>query len=182
MRGIVKSLLVLSTFSTTCFGISIAFFIKAGLTIEVVCLLVCAFLLGILGWLLVLQIKNVGEAMPIQIKKIESNDSIIIPFMATYFVPAMIKIKIEDALWTYAGTIVLILIGLTVSYLPIHPILRAVGFRFYKCETHQGLVITVIAKRNIRDAAALKNVIRVSENLFIEKENNESFCFNYLPR
>lgn len=109
-----------------------------------------------------------GEIIPISIKKIESFDSLIIPFVTSNAIPAIMKAFGMSMVALRYTVVAIFALSFIVSYAPTHLILILFGFKFYKCETNDGLVLTLICKRNIRNIDTIRSVIRISENLYLE--------------
>lgn len=126
-------------------------------------------LLSFLSWLIVLGIRAMGETMYIEnIKKIESKDNAVVPFIASFSAPSLLKIFDFDFSIIRIAFIAIVIFGFIVSYVPVHPILRIIGFHFYKAETDDGIVFTLVTNRAIRNKDSIREVIRVSENLYFE--------------
>ena len=53
------------------------------------------------------------------------------------------------------------------SILP-NPVLRVLGYRFYKAETANGVVYTLITQRDLLDPRHVKTVKRISGSMLLE--------------
>lgn len=102
-------------------------------------------------------------------KKIESTDYFLIVFLAAYFAPIimrMVEINFD---------VILIVLGLLMAvlwvmpYIPSHPLMYLFKYKFYKVESDNGVVYTLISKRNIRDPKTIKEVILISNHMIMEK-------------
>lgn len=160
---------MISSFSPTLLVLGILEISKTGLGLEPISCIVAFILLSLLGWLILLGAESEGEALNINLKKIEPNDSLVIPFVVT-FIPSVLRALNVDLMAVQGCLLGLFMLGLVVSYIPIHPVLRMFGYRFYKSETEGGSVVTIIAQREVRDKDSIKSVVKISENLFIERK------------
>jgi len=169
MRKIIRSALFTSAFSPILLVFGIILYAKVGFALESVSTFIAFILLSFIGWLIILGVEKQGEALRVQIKKFESNDSFIVPFLFSYSTPAFLRFFDLEIGLIGKITLALFIIGMVLSYFPIHPVLRCLGYRFYKCETDAGSVITIIVKRDVRKKETFKSVVRITENLFIER-------------
>lgn len=113
-------------------------------------------------------VKNQGESFNIQAKKVESNDFMLLAFIGSYLLPFVLKGA--DVSFNSIA-IVLTVLGLVlwlISSLPAHPLLRIMKFRFYKFETSNGMVYTLISNREIRDPREIGLVKKISQNMLME--------------
>ena len=54
------------------------------------------------------------------------------------------------------------------SSLPAHPLMRVMKFKFYKIESSNGVVYTLVSKRAILDPRDIGLVKRISPNMLME--------------
>lgn len=170
MKSFVKSTLFMTSFSPIFLLLGAVLIIK-GSIVQGVSSLTIFVLFSILGWLLVVGAEKYGERLPITLKEIESNDSIVIPYLFSYCVPGALKYFDFGNGLVWAAIGIIYVIGMTISYFPAHPVLKFLGYSFYKCKTDSGNVVTIIARRQVRKKETLNSVVRVAENLFVEAKN-----------
>ncbi len=129
-------------------------------------------IIGLIGSMIPLAImklvKSHGESFRIQAKKIESNDFMLLAFVGSYLLPLVLKgtdlsVNAIAAILTAAGVVLWL-----ISSLPAHPLLRVMRFRFYKFESSNGVIYTLITKREIRDPREIGVVKRISQNMLME--------------
>ena len=170
MRNYLKTLLFLSAFSPALITLSYVRYDAHGLRTETTILAT----LGIIGFLsstvIIKFLNKKCESFRVIVKKVESNDFMLVVFVASYLTPLVVKCadisfnKIMAIL-----SIIALLFWLTNS-LPAHPLLRLFRFRFYKVELFNGMVYTLISKREIRDPSQITLVKKVSETMLVENE------------
>ncbi|WP_155301067.1 hypothetical protein [Cupriavidus necator] len=104
-------------------------------------------------------------------KKIESNDFMLLAFIGSYLLPLISK---ATDLSVNGVTFILAILGIVMwltASIPVHPLLRAFRFRFYKIESSSGMVYTLITRREIRDPREIRAVKKLSETMIMEDEN-----------
>ena len=168
MRKSIHSLLFISAFSPSLLILSLLNESDSHYKLESLMLLVLFVLFSLLAWLIVVGIQRLGESLPIKVKNIETKKSLLVPFLATLIFPGIMR-----TLETDFNVIKLILVclfcsGFVLSYMPIHPILRLVGYRFYKLETEKGCRAALITKRPNANSEDIRSVIRITDNLLFE--------------
>jgi hypothetical protein len=109
-----------------------------------------------------------GETFPITLKKVEANDALMLSIVASYFLPVLAK-----AIDITVGTVVALLaiVGLVLwmmSSIPANPLMRLLGYRFYKAEAANGVVYTLITQRDLLDPKQVKTVKRLSGSMLVE--------------
>jgi hypothetical protein len=109
-----------------------------------------------------------GETFPITLKKVEANDTLMLGIVATYFVPFIgkaIDITVGAVLAMLAlGALVLWMM----SAIPANPVMRVLGYRFYKAEAANGVVYTLITQRDLLDPKQVRTVKRISGSMLLE--------------
>lgn len=168
MRPILRTTLFLSAFSPSLLTLAYVKYAEHGLTGEFYQLLI----VGVLGVLLSLAILKLteaeGEIFPIEAKKIESNDSMLLAFVASYSLPLIMKgLDLSFNSIALATACIGGILWLT-SSLPTHPILRLIKWRFYKIESSKGVVYTLITKRNLIRPSEIKFVRKISESMLLD--------------
>jgi len=135
------------------------------------------FQLGIIGLIgsaipfaIMMLIKKQGEDFQIQVKKIESNDFMLLAFIGSYLLPLVLKgtdvsVNAIAAILAIAGMVLWLM-----SSLPAHPLMRAMKFKFYKIESSNGVVYTLVSKRAILDPKDICLVKRISPNMLMEDD------------
>lgn len=168
MRNWVRTLLFLSAFSPCLVTIALSRIWDRGLTWD------SAYYLffGLLGILTVRYVVDAirwhSESFPFIAKKIEANDALMLGVVATYFIPF-----IGRASDLTVGTVLLIVAGLfsvlwmSTSILP-SPVMRILGYRFYKAESEHGVVYTLITQRDLLDPRAVTQVKKISNSMLVE--------------
>lgn len=72
-----------------------------------------------------------------------------------------------------AIAVILTIVGMVLwlmNSLPAHPLLRAMRFKFYKIESSNGVVFTLVSKRVILDPRDIGPVKRISPNMLMEDD------------
>lgn len=170
MRNSLKTLLFLSAFSPVFLTLAYIRYEMHGMQIDVIQL---AFI-GVIGTTIPLMIMKLltrsSESVAFSAKKIESNDFMLLAFVASYFVPIILKASDINMVATILVTGTIAIILWLVSSIPSHPLLRAFKFRFYKVESASGVVYTLISKRDILDPKEIKNVKKISSSMLMESK------------
>lgn len=171
MRNWLRALLFTSAFSPALLSLAYVRYDTFGWCTDVLQLIV----IGLIGTLLPLAIMRLvakhGEVISIQVKKLESNDVLLIGFMASYVFPLAAKgveMTISGIVWSLFGIFVMMWLCTSV---PAHPLLRIFRFRFYKLESSTGVVYTFIARREIHDPREIKAVKKISRTMLVEAED-----------
>lgn len=170
MRKINKAFLVASCFSPMFLVYSISAYQDQGLSIDVISAASLFLLLSILGWVVVFGIEKQGERMKIRISKVESYDSLplAITSIGTWLTPGILKYFGTGIDTIRIGLIFAFLVGLSITYIPSHPILTILRYKFYKITTSDTHVVTYISKRDLRDVSKPITVIRVTEFMYFD--------------
>ncbi|MBE5213028.1 hypothetical protein IG605_007855 [Pectobacterium quasiaquaticum] len=168
MKDWLRTILFLSAFSPVLLTMAYVRYDIYGWRMDVVQLIIIGLLGTLLPFIIIKLIKSQGESLSIQVKKIESNDFMLLAFIFSYFSPIILK-----AADVSINTIMLILsfIGIIlwlISSLPSHPLLRIMKFKFYKIESSNGVVYILISKRDILDPKEVNRVKKISRHMLIE--------------
>lgn len=168
MRSGLKSLLFVSAFSPSLISVGVArllsevmlwsgiYYVTAGL-MGTLCVI---YILSALKWH--------GEEFPFQAKKIESNDALLFGVVFSYIVPFFVRAA-DLTLGIVVALIAIVWILFWITDAPIpSPLMRLLGFRFYKAESANGMVYTLITTKQINDPADVKFVKRVSAHMLME--------------
>ncbi|WP_320151137.1 hypothetical protein [uncultured Tolumonas sp.] len=169
MKNWLRTLLFISAFSPAFLSLAYVRYDLHGLTTDVIQLIFIG-LVGLSFPVLILKlVKRHGESFIIQIKKIESNDFMLLGFIFSYISPFILRgadISLNTIMFI---VLVLCIILWTINTLPSHPLLRFLKFRFYKVESSSGVVYILIARREILDPKQIKSVRKISSAMLIEE-------------
>lgn len=170
MRDWLRTVLFLSALSPALITLAYVRYDVHGWSIDV-------FQLGIIGLLgsaipfaIMMLVKKQGEAFQIQVKKVESNDFMLLAFIGSYLLPLVLKgtdvsVNAIAAILVIAGMVLWLM-----SSLPAHPLMRTMRFKFYKIESSNGVVYTLVSKRAILDPRDIGIVKRISPNMLMEED------------
>ncbi|KIF51453.1 hypothetical protein [Vibrio owensii] len=169
MRNSLKTIFFLSSFSPTLLALAIVRYLISGDDI-LFYQLIFVFLLGIVLFFLIFKlVKNQGERISFNAKKVESTDYFLLVFLAAYAAPIVMRM-VELNFKVISIILTLLLVTLWVlQYIPFHPLMYLFKYRFYKTKSDSGVVYTLISKRNIRDPKTVKQVISISDSMIMEK-------------
>jgi hypothetical protein len=169
MRNSLKTILFLSSFSPTLLALATVRYFVSGADM-LFYQLVSIFIMGLMLFALIFKlIIKQGETINFKAKKVESTDYFLVIFLAAYTAPIimrMVELNFE---------IISIVVGLLMAslwvmpYIPSHPLMYLLKYRFYKIESDNGVVYILISKRNIRDPKTIKEVKLISNNMLMEK-------------
>ncbi|QOL14350.1 MULTISPECIES: hypothetical protein [Dickeya] len=170
MRDWLRTLFFLSAFSPVLLTMAYVRYDMHGWRMDVLQLVIIGVLGTSIPFIIIKLIKSQGECLYIKAKKLESNDSMLLAFVFSYFSPIILKTADVSI-----NTIMLILaiIGIILwlmSSLPSHPLLRVMRFKFYKIESSNGVVYTLISRRDIIDPKEINRVRKISRHMLIEDE------------
>lgn len=129
--------------------------------------------IGLIGttipFAIMMLIRKQGEAFKIQIKKIESNDFMLLAFIGSYLLPLILR-GTDVSVNAIASILAIAAMVLwLMSSLPAHPLLRLMSFKFYKIEASNGVVYTLISRRAILDPRNVDLVKKISPTMLIEE-------------
>jgi hypothetical protein len=168
MRNGLKALLFLSAFSPALVSVGAARLISGGQFWDAIYYVVAGAMGSLSAVYILAALKWHGESFPFQAKKIESNDALLLGIIATYIFPFFLR-----AADITVGIVIGILIALWVVFwftdAPTpSPLLRILGLRFYKVESINGMVYTLIARREILDPSNVKMVKKISGSMLLK--------------
>lgn len=127
-------------------------------------------MLGLVLFCLIFQlVMTQGEKISFNAKKVESTDYFLLVFLAAYTAPIVMRM-VELNFRVISIILGLLMVTLWIlPYIPSHPLMYLLKYRFYKVESDSGVVYTLISKRNIRDPKSIKQVIAISDSMLMEK-------------
>ena len=170
MRDWLRTVLFLSAFSPALITMAYVRYDVHGWGTDVLQLGIIGLIGSMIPFAIIALVKTHGEAFNINAKKVESNDFMLLAFIGSYLLPLVLK-GAEVSVNAIAVVLVITAAILwLVSSLPAHPLLRAMSFKFYKIESSNGMVYTLIAKREILDPKDIGFVKRISKNMLMEVE------------
>jgi hypothetical protein len=168
MRNGLKATLFVAAFSPALVSIGLARLFSGSPVWDAVYYIFagCAGSLAVVYILTALKWK--GEAFPFIAKKIESNDVLIIGVVVTYILPFFMRAtEITFGIIGLFALIAAVISWFTDVTVP-SPLLRMFGYRFYKAEAANGMIYTLITKRDILDPRDVKLVKRISGSMLLE--------------
>lgn len=168
MRNWLKTLLFASAFSPALLTLAYARYDAQGWDALVMQFLIVGAIGCAIPPLIVLMLARMGESIPFQAKKIESNDFMLLAFVGSYLVPLISRASEMKFGYAVIVTIVLVAILWTTSDIPSHPLIRLLRFRFYKVESSSGAVYVLLSKRAIHDPKSIVAVKKISESMMME--------------
>lgn len=168
MRNSLKTVLFVSAFSPSLISVALARIWDRGPSWESAYYGVAGLLGALSARYIIDALRWHGETFSFSAKKIESNDALMLGVIATYFIPfigkaADITIGIILIFLALACTA----LWFSSSILP-NPLLRVLGYRFYKVESANGVVYTVIAQRDLLSPGDIRKVKRISGSMLVE--------------
>ncbi|MGF1689702.1 hypothetical protein [Photobacterium kagoshimensis] len=169
MRNSLKTILFLSSFSPTLLALAIVRYFISGADL-LFYQLVSVFVLGLILFALIFKlIIKQGETVNFKAKKVESTDYFLVVFLAAYTAPVIMRM-VELNFEIISLILGLLMVALWVMpYIPSHPLMYLLKYKFYKVESDSGVVYTLISKRNIRDPKTIKEVKLISNSMLMEK-------------
>jgi hypothetical protein len=168
MRNGLKTALFLSAFSPVLLSLACVKYLNDG-PVDDVAYYAAAGAIGIsLTIAIIGMIKKNGEIIAFTAKKIESNDALLLGVVASYFIPFVAKASEITMSTIVAIAAVATVILWFMSSIPPHPLLRVLSFRFYKVESANGVVYTLISKRELLDPKDIRRVKRISSSMLME--------------
>lgn len=121
-----------------------------------------------LPFLILAWIKKESETINFKAKKVESADYLLLVFIGSYTAPIIMKVAEIDFGVTSLIVGILFIVAWLISHIPSHPILYIAKFRFYKIESDNGMVYTLITRREIRNPKSIKSVKQISSSMLME--------------
>jgi hypothetical protein len=168
MRNWLKTLLFISTFSPALLSVAVARIWDQGFTWDAT----YYGFAGFAGTLTLLYIIDAlrwhGEAFPFTAKKIEANDALMLGIVATYFLPLFAKAADITIAIVFALLALVFAVLWFSSSIPPSPLLRVLGYRFYKAESSNGVVYTLITRRDLLDPREVKTVKKITASMLVE--------------
>lgn len=170
MNAFIRTLLFLTAFSPVLFSIAVVRIQEFGWSREILQYLVIGMLGSALSFLIIKGLSSRGEIIPFKAKKIESNDFMILVFVFSYISPFVAK-----AVGANFDTVVLFVLLLAVvlwfiQSIPAHPILRLLSIHFYKVESENGMVYTLISPVELRSPSQLQRVQIISPTMLFKAQ------------
>lgn len=168
MRNSLKTVFFLSAFAPSLLAWAIVKFNTEGYSITVFQLTFIGIIGSILPVGILHLVKTQGEQFNIKAKKIESNDIVVFGFVASYFLPFIAKAnEISDSLLIIIILLLMFFMWI-VNNIPAHPLLRVIKFHFYKLESDDGVVYTLITRRELLSPSEVKHVKKISSSILLE--------------
>jgi len=172
MRDWLRTILFVSAFSPALITMSYVRYDVYGWRTDVLQLGIIGLIGSTIPLAIMALVKSQGEAFKIQVKKIESSDFMLLAFIGSYLLPLVLKgtnasVNLIAVILTFAGVVLWL-----ISSLPAHPLLRVMRFKFYKIESSNGVVYTLVSKRAIIDPMDIGYVKRISSNMLMEDDQH----------
>lgn len=169
MRNWLKTLLFVSSFSPTLLVLAGVRYYSVGTFDSLVVQLSVISMAGILLPFLILSlVKKEAQRESFSAKKVESADYYLLVFLASYASPVVMKIAEINFFMAVMTISLIFVVAWFVSNIPSHPILYLFKFRFYKIESNDGMVYTLITKRVIRSPRDVTRVMKLSSTMIME--------------
>ncbi|MCF4123937.1 hypothetical protein [Methylobacterium sp. SyP6R] len=168
MRNWLKTLLFLSTFSPSLMSIGLSRIWSQGFAVEDSFYILSGAAGFSLGAIIIRSAEKHSETINFSAKKIEANDALMLGVFGTYIIPFLGVAS--NITFTTVVLIILVfaaLLWLVSSILP-HPMLRILGYKFYKVESATGVVYTLLARRELLDPKNIKQVKKISNSMLVE--------------
>jgi hypothetical protein len=168
MRNGLKAVLFLAAFSPSLISVGGSRLLSGGPFWDAI-YYVIAGLIGTLSVVYILSaLKWKAESFPFTAKKVESNDVLLFGVVFTYIFPFFVKAAdVTVGVVIALGLVVWIIFWFTDAPIP-SPLLRVMGYRFYRAEAASGMVYTLITTREILDPRDIKAVKRISSSMLLE--------------
>lgn len=168
MRNWLKTVLFVSSFSPTLLALAAVRYYSSGIDL-LFCQLIIISLIGIfLPFLILAWIRNETESINFKAKKVESADYFLLVFIASYTAPVIMKMAEIDFAVTSLIVGIIFIVAWIISNIPSHPILYLAKYKFYKIESENGMVYTLISRRQIRNPQSIKYVKQISSGMLME--------------
>ncbi len=169
MRNLLKTVLFISAVAPT---LLVAAAIEIWSTLTVVTFTWQLLIVGTIATflpLLILQLTHAhGEIFPFKAKKIEPNDYFILVFLISYLAPLVTKLTTFNSTWACSIFVVLMITGWFVSSIPVHPFLFFAGYHFYKVESDDGMVYTLLTRSRLKSPKLVTSVKKISDSMLME--------------
>jgi hypothetical protein len=159
LRNWLKTVLFVSSFSPALLVIGGVRYYSTGTIDTLTIQLVITSILGVaLPFLILAWLRAEAESINFKAKKVESADYFLLVFIASYLAPTAIKIVEIDFTMILLFIFVTFIVGWLISNIPSHPVLYLFKYRFYKIESDDGMVYTLITRRQILSPKNVKTV------------------------
>ena len=170
MRNTIKTLFFLSAFSPVLISLMIVRWVDKGFD-NYCSILLVSFLFGAVLFVAIYKsIEMKSETINFIVKKVESQDYMIIPFLFAYFMPVIIRSIGIDFNILFMCVFTLSVLLWFISSIPAHPLMFLFKYRFYKIESNNSMVYILISKRIIRYPESVKKVKVISNSMLLEVE------------
>jgi len=168
MRNVLKAVLFVGAFSPALISVGVARFFSGSPFWDAIYYVIAGFIGSLTVVYILSALKWKGEAFPFTARKIESNDVLLLGVVITYILPLVLRASdITIAVIVLLGVVALFIFLFTDAPVP-SPLLRVIGYRFYKAEAENGMVYTLITRREIIDPRDVKVVKRISGAMLLE--------------
>ncbi len=161
MRNSIKAALFVTAFSPALISLGVARMLPPGNVWDGANYVIA----GLIGCLFVVYIittlRYYGEELNFEAKKVESYDALMLGPVVTYILPFFIKAG-DISVWTlgFAHDFCQHFAWFTDATVP-SPVMRLLSYRFYKIESGNGMVFTLITNKEIlkpQDVKTVKNI------------------------
>ncbi|WP_431273187.1 hypothetical protein ACQ858_13235 [Variovorax ureilyticus] len=171
MNTFIRTVLVLSAFSPVLFSLAyVRYDMHGGWSTEIVQLLVIGLLGSLLPYLILKELGRRSELVPFRAKKVESSDFMLLIFLFSYVSPLVGRAAGMDFAHIVVAMAAFAIICWFVQSIPAHPILRLFSIRFYKIESENGMVYTLISREELRSPAQVKSVHLISTTMLLKAD------------
>lgn len=169
MRNWLKTILFVSSFSPTLLVLAGVRYYAIGKLDSLVIQLSIISIIGIvLPFLILALVRKESQRVNFSAKKVESADYYLLVFLGSYASPIVMKIAEINFLMAAITVGLIFFVAWFVSNIPSHPILYLFKFRFYKVESNDGMVYTLITRRIIRSPSNVTRVMKLSSAMLME--------------
>ena len=169
MRNWLKTLLFVSSFSPTLLVLAGVRYYSIGTSDTLVIQLSIISMIGMLLPFLILRlVKKEMQRVAFTAKKVESADYYLLVFLGSYASPVVMKIAEVDFFMAIIAIGIIFIVAWFVSNVPSHPILYLFKYRFYKVESSDGMVYTLITRKVIRTPGDITRVMKLSSAMLME--------------
>lgn len=166
MNTFLRTLLFVSSLAPAVLVSALAQVWTAGSSFEVYCWIAASALACLLPLLVMVEAARRTAQISFSAKKIESQDWLLVVFIASYFVPLVTKVT---SLQTLAFIfLIAAVLAATLDAIPAHPVLHLFRYRFYKVEGANGTVYIMITRRRLLTPSDIKNVRQLSPQLLLD--------------
>jgi len=168
MKNWIKTLFFLSAFSPILITISLSRYWGRGFEIEDMYYIVAGVFGSSISLLILRGLEAWGEIIAFKAKKIESNDTLMVGVVTTYFVPILSKaIEITPKITVLIFLVLGIVFWFSSAIVP-NPILRLFKLRFYKVDSEAGVGYTLITRRELFTPKDIRSVRKISGAMLLE--------------